>query len=97
MLNNGGTVAGNATPVAINLQDIIAKGNEASDNVYVQILDYAGRTVASYGWNDWANDDACWVDDDYSPVTDVILKPGEGIWVQASSAEQSIVIPAPEF
>ena len=94
-LRNGGTVAGNATPVAIDIQDIVALGDEASDNVYIQKLDYAGRTVASYGWNDWAAEEPCWVDDDYNPVEGVTLNPGEGIWVQASSDEQSIQIPAP--
>ena len=97
ILKSGCTAIGNPFPVAINLQDIIASGEGASDNVYIQTLDAYGRTSESYGWNDWATDTACWVNDDYEPVEGVSFAAGQGLWVQGISKVQSIVLPAPEL
>ena len=97
ILQSGCTAIGNPFPIAINLQDIVASGEGASDNVYIQTLDAYGRTSASYGWNDWAADKACWVNDDYEPVEGVSFAAGQGLWVQGTSQDQSIVLPAPEL
>lgn len=97
VLRTGCTAAGNPFPVAIDLQSIIAEGDDTSDNVYIQTLDAAGRTVSSYGWNDWACDEPCWVNDDYEMVTGVMFAPGQGLWVQGLSAGQSIRFTAPEL
>ena len=94
-LRNGGTGAGNPFPVAIDLQDILAEGDDASDNVQIQTLDSHGYTVDTYDWNDWANDEACWVDGDWNPVEGVTIQPGQGLWVMGSSSAQSIRFPAP--
>ena len=96
-LRNGGTSTGNPFPVSINLQDIVAEGENASDNVQIQTLDAAGRTVDTYAWNDWAAAEPCWVDDDYNRVEDVVFAPGAGLWVQGISGDQSIRFPAPEL
>jgi hypothetical protein len=95
VLRNGGTGAGNPFPVSIDLQDIVAEGDEASDNVQIQVLDAYGRTVASYDWNDWANATACWVDGDWNPVENVTIEPGQGLWVMGSSTSQSIRFSSP--
>ena len=96
-LQNGCTATGNPFPTAINLQDIVASGTDASDNVFIQTLDPYGRTVATYGWNDWNYAEPCWVDDSYTKVEGVTFVPGQGLWVQGTSAEQSITFPAPEL
>ena len=96
-LKSGFTAAGNPFPVAINLQDIVATGEGASDNVYIQTLTAGGYTLDTYSWNDWAADEPCWVDDSYEKVEGVTFAPGQGLWVQGSSTEQAIVFPAPEL
>ena len=96
-LRNGCVGAGNPFPITINLQDIVAEGDDTSDNVFIQTLDAAGRTIASYGWNDWATDTPCWVNDDYEPVDGVTFSAGQGLWVQGTSDGQSIRFPAPEL
>ena len=96
-LRNGFTAAGNPFPVAIDLQDIVAEGDNVADNVVIQTLDQGGYTLKSYAWNDWAAAEPCWVDDDYNPVEDVVFAPGAGLWVQGISGDQSIRFPAPEL
>lgn len=74
----------------IPLQSIKATGEETSDNVLVQTLDAYGRTLTSYTWNDWAAEDACWVNDDFEPVDGVTIPVGQGLWVQGLSGDQGI-------
>ena len=96
-LKNGFTAAGNPFPIPIDLQDIVAEGDEVADNVVIQTLDQGGYTLKSYAWNDWAAEKPCWVDDDYNPVENVTFEPGAGLWVQGISSTQSIRFPAPEL
>ena len=96
-LKSGYTASGNPFPVAIDLQDVVADGEDVSDNVYIQTLDAYGYTLTSYAWNDWAADAPCWVDDDYNPVVGVTIQPGQGLWVQGTSTAQYIRFPAPEL
>jgi hypothetical protein len=96
-LKKNGTLVGNPFPVELDLQDILAGGDSASDNVQIQTLDAYGYTVDSYDWNDWAADKPCWVDGDYNPVENVTIAPGQGLWVMGSSAEQYLLFPAPEL
>ena len=96
-LKNGGTLAGNPFPIAIDIQDIVAQGTDAPDNVVIQTLDYAGRTVDSYIWNDWVDTTPCWVNDSFEKVEGVSITAGEGLWVQGTTTEQAIRFPAPEL
>ncbi len=99
-LRDGCTGTGNPFPVAVNLQDIVAEGSDTSDNVAIQTLDRAGRTVDTYMWINWAGDDGnqeAWVDDSYTIVEGVTFAPGTGLWVQGTSEQQSIRFPAPEL
>ena len=91
------TATGNPFPVAVNLQDIVALGDDTSDNVFIQTLDPAGYTLDTYSWNDWATDTPCWVDDNYEKVDGIIFNPGQGLWIQGSSTAQYITFPAPEL
>ena len=96
-LKSGCTATGNPFPVSVDLQDITVTGEDTSDNVYIQTLDAYGRTLTSYGWNDWAADEPCWVNDDYEKVEGVAFTPGQGLWVQGTSTSQALVFPAPEL
>ena len=96
-LKRNGTLVGNPFPIELDLQDIVAGGDEASDNVQIQTLDAYGYTVDSYDWNDWAAEEACWVDGDYNPVTNVKIAPGQGLWVMGSNTDQYLLFPAPEL
>ena len=96
-LKSGFTAAGNPFPVSIDLQDIVATGDDTSDSVYIQTLTAGGYTLDTYSWNDWACDEPCWVNDDYEKVENVTFAPGQGLWVQGASANQAILFPAPEL
>ena len=63
-LKNGATLAGNPTPVAIDLQDIVCSDG-CSDLVFMQTVDEIGLTVDMYGWVDYGGDNGdelCWLD-----------------------------------
>ena len=98
-LCNGATQTGNPFPVAINLQDILAEGDYASDNIQIQTVDSHGYTVDAYDWNDWANAEACWVDANWKKVEGVTFKPGQGFLVMGGlyAPAQSIRLPAPDL
>ncbi len=96
-LRKNGALAGNPFPVALDLQEIIAEGTEAVDNVTIQTLDAYGRTIDSYTWNDYMYDYACWVNGDYEEVTGVTFNAGQGLFVLGSNSEQYLRFPAPEL
>ena len=100
-LREGATGTGNPFPTSVALQDILPSGDDLSDNVVIQTLTPYGYTASAYMWIDYAGDDgdqAAWVDPDtYEIVEGVSFAPGQGLWVQGSSASQSITFPAPEL
>lgn len=96
-LRLGYTLVGNPFPVSIALQDIVAGGDDAADNVSLSTIDEYGTAIDTYTWNDWAAAEPCWVDDSYEPVTGVTFAPGEGLWTGASSDSQYVRLPAPEL
>jgi len=96
-LRLGYTLTGNPFPVALPLQDIVAGGDDASDNVVLAKIDEYGSAVESYAWCDWAADDPCWVDESFSMVEGVSIAPGEGLWTSGSDASQFVRFPAPEL
>lgn len=96
-LRMNGTLAGNPFPVGINLQEIVAEGDDIVDNVTIQTLDAYGRTVDSYTWNDYMYDDPCWVDGNYEIVEGVNFGGGQGLFVLGSSSSQYLRFPAPEL
>ena len=85
------------TGEAIAIEGLVPQGDDTSDNVFIQTLDAFGYTVDNYGWNDWAAEEPCWVDDDFNPVEDVSFAPGQGLWVYGSSNSQYLRFPAPEL
>lgn len=93
------TPTGNPFPVDIPLQDIVAEGENCSDNVNIRILDAYGRTVegCDYTWNDWNYSEPCWVDSNYEKIENVTIPAGQGLWVYGSSDKQFLRFPAPEL
>ena len=100
-LRNGATATGNPFPVELDLNDILPNGGDDTsvdlDGVEIQTLTAAGYTDKFYTWNTWMYGDPCWVDGDLSPVNGISFAPGQGLWVQGSSAVQYIRFPAPEL
>ena len=85
---------------AMPLQSIKPLGDSLSDNVVIQTLTPYGYTESAYMWIDYAGDGTqeAWVNPDtYEIVTGVTFAPGQGLWIQGSSASQSITFPAPEL
>ena len=96
-LRFGYTLVGNPFPVDVALQDIVAGGDEASDNVTMSTIDEYGTAIDTYSWNDWALDSACWINDSYEKIEGVSIAPGVGLWTSGSNSSQYIRIPAPEL
>ena len=100
-LREGATGTGNPFPTTVALQDILPSGDDLSDNVVIQTLTPYGYTASAYMWIDYAGDSGdqtAWVDPDtYEIVEGVTFEPGQGLWVQGSSTNQSITFPAPEL
>ena len=92
-LKDGNVLVGNAFPIGVSIQDIIATGDDLND-VAIQTLDTYGRTDKMFMWDDWQFDAPCWADE--NGPTDMILQPGEGLWVQGKTG-YTIRIPAPEL
>lgn len=97
-LREGYTLVGNPFPVDVSLQDIVAGGNEASDNVTLSTIDEFGTAIDTYAWNDWLDEDnPCWVDGSFEPVSGVTFAPGVGLWTSGSNDSQFVRFPAPEL
>ena len=100
-LRMGNTIVCNPFPVSVDLQDILPTGDNVSDNVVLQTLDFAGRTVDSYMWINWAGsegDQEAWVNDEtYEIIEGVSFPGGTGLCVQGTSTAQAIRFPAPEL
>lgn len=95
-LRVGATTVANATPVSVNLQDIVVSGYEGenADTVNIQILDSVGRTTAQYFWADLPDDGIYgWLDGDEEIPENVEFSAGEGLWVVSTDATLSVVIP----
>ena len=99
-LKNGATLAGNPTPVAIDLQDIVCNDG-CSDLVFMQTVDEIGLTVDMYGWVDYggdSGDELCWLDmNTMEKAEGVVIQPGQGLWIQGDNDEQYVTFPAVEL
>ena len=101
-LRSGATLAGNAFPVSLNLQDIRCSDG-CSDSVLIMTLDEIGLTVDTYAWIDWYENtdtgkvESCWVDGDFNKVDGVNFEAGQGLWIQGDSEDQVVVFPGVEL
>lgn len=100
-LRAGATVAGNATPVAVDIQDILCNDG-CSDSVLMMTLDEIGLTVDTYAWVDWYENEAgeteaCWVDGDFNKIKGLSINPGQALWIQGDSEDQVVTFPGVEL
>ena len=82
------------------MTDLVPTGDDTYNNVSIQTLDSAGRTVDNYVWTDAGGegwDETGWVNDDNELVKGVVFQPGQGLWIFGSSEAQYITFPAPEL
>lgn len=95
-LVNGNVAIGNPFPVAVNIQDIVATGDDIESYVSLQTLTPGGKAKETYSWDTWqfVEDQPAWIDD--VGVATREFAPGEGIWVQGK-AGYTLRIPAPEL
>lgn len=93
-LANGNVAVGNPFPVAVNIQDIVATGDDVEGTVALQTLTAAGKANETFSWDTWmfVEDEPAWIDDEGIATRD--FAPGEGIWVQGKSG-YTLRIPAP--
>ena len=88
----------NPTPVNVDLTAIDVTGYDeiCEADVNVQILDSLGRGGDIYTWYDLPEDEIFGGfdgNDEPVEVGALVLKPGEGLWVNALSSDYSIVFP----
>ena len=96
----GSKLVVNATPVTLDLNDIVVVGYEGDfeDELNVATLDNLGRTVDMYVWADIAGetpeeDIYGWLDLSDEPVEGVTISSGDALWTFSSNDSLSIVIP----
>ena len=101
-LRHGFTLAGNAYPIMVKVNDLLPSGNDLYGNIAITIIDSFGGAVEQYVWSDcggvnWDIKDV-WVDGENNVVdNNSEIGPGQGLWVQASSDAQFLTFPAPEI
>ena len=95
-LINGNVAVGNPFPVSVNIQDIVATGDDVENDVFLQTLTSAGKANETFSWDTWlfVEDDPAWIDDEGIATRN--FAPGEGIWVQGK-AGYTLRMPAPEL
>ena len=92
----GSVIAGNATPVEIDIQDIYCE-EEAEDLVTLMTLDNLGNTIDTYYWTTYKGS-YCWLDDStMKPAENVNFAPGQAFWVQSDDAGFTITFPGVEL
>ena len=93
-LVNGFVAIGNPFPVSVNIQDIVATGEDVEGEVSLQTLTASGRANEIFSWDTWmfVEDEPAWVDDVGIATRDFV--PGEGLWVQGKVG-YTLRIPAP--
>ena len=75
------------------LQMIKPTGDETSDVVSIQTLDFAGRAIDTYIWCNWAGPDGdqeAWSDGSGEIIEGVKFAPGTALWIQGSDSTQGI-------
>ena len=94
--DGGSIIAGNATPVEIDIQDVYCE-EEAEDLVTLMTLDNLGGTVDTYFWSSYKGN-YCWLDGDtMKPAENVKFAPGQAFWIQSDDAGFTITFPGVEL
>ena len=95
----GSKMAVNNTPVSVDLTSILISGYDPEEGcegvVDIQTLDEFGRGGNQYFWYDVPGELYGWLDasDNEAEEGALIINPGEGLWVNAPSADYMIEFP----
>ena len=101
-LRSGNKLAVNNTPVSVDLNDVTVSGYDTEEGcegaVQVQVLNSVGMGGKTYSWYDIVDGSDIiygWLDssDENIPDGEVVLAPGEGLWVNAPSTSYYINFP----
>ena len=92
-------ICGNATPVEIDIQDILCPANAtARDQVTIMTLFGDGATDQTYIWTRISGE-YCWMDDATGEKAEnITFAPGQGLWVQCDASDPiTMTIPGVEL
>lgn len=96
-LPQGYTIAGgqfidvnHSASSSINLNSIVAKGDDLDGAVSLSTIDGRGYTKDTYTWAEWSEAEIGWINDEQEFVTDVTFPPSTAFWVQADTADVSL-------
>ena len=102
VLRSGNKLAVNNTPLSVDLNDISVSGYSQETGcegaVQVQVLDSVGMGGKTYSWYDVVDGEDViygWIDssDENIPNGEVVLAPGEGLWVYSPSTAYYLNFP----
>jgi len=100
-LRKGSKMVVNTTPLAVDLINIAVTGyiTSTEGDVYVQTLDSIGRGGMIYSYYDVPDELTGWLDGNDVPVVEgqVMIQPGEGLWVNAPSTAYGLTLPGVEL
>ena len=93
-LRQGKKLVNNMTPVDVDLTEIEVTGYKGTseEEVKVQVLDKNGMGGTTYSWID-TGDEKFWIDDEPIDPGDLVIQPGESMWVQAPNTDYQMIIP----
>ena len=96
-LRYGFKLVSNSTPVSVDLTDIDVSGYDevTEGEVSVQVLDAYGKSAMIYSYYDVPGELTGWLDssDNEVAVGDLVIAPGEALWVDAPSTSYSLIFP----
>lgn len=97
ILHQNAQLLANNTPIDVDLTEITVEGDGVAEgDLTVQTLSPLGKTEAMYYWYDLPEDDLYgWLDGSDNPVEegDLILAPGETLWVNSPVNGARIIFP----
>ncbi len=93
----------NPMPAAVTLGDIGVTGYDKTEGyadfeIIAQELNGFGKTLSNYSYCDFEEEGDTyfgWYDEDMNDYNDVVVNPGEGLWIYSPSADFSVVFPSP--
>lgn len=99
-LRSGNKLVANPTPISVDLTEIVVAGYDpeegCEEDVKAQILNNVGMGGVTYAWYDLDDDGEVyygWFADDEVAEGDVVIGPGEGLWVSAPSTAYTLKFP----
>ncbi len=83
---------GESSSISLDSLKPVGEDVDTEGGVNIQVLNAFGVTVNQYLWIDWSADDDIvgWCDGNFELVSGVTFEPGQGLWVQGTSAGASV-------